>query len=113
MIPYLFKEIVFFYYILLKVASANTMNAKLIQSISSKCWTLRFSENNSSNKVKLDDYVLIHLDAHSIPIVFKVGTVAVQRDTYSYVSRYYILLHICTYTIACACIVRTHIECRR
>jgi hypothetical protein len=57
------------------------MNAKLIQSISSKCWTLRFSENNSSNKVKLDDYVLIHLYAHSIPIVFKVGTVAVQRET--------------------------------
>jgi len=81
MIPYLFKEIVFFYYTLLKVASANTMNAKLIQSINSKCWTLRFSENNNNNKVKLDDYVLIHLDAQSVPIVFKVGTVAVQRET--------------------------------
>jgi hypothetical protein len=76
MVPYLLKEIVFFYYVLLRIASVNSLYDSLIQKINAKCWQLKMSEN----KDIISDYVFLHVDASSLPIVFKLGSIEVRQN---------------------------------
>ena len=50
MLPYLVKEIIFFYYVLLKIASVNTLSDNLIQKFNSKCWQLKMTEKKTKTK---------------------------------------------------------------
>ena len=76
MIPYLLKEIVFFFYILLIVASVNTNSNNLLYKLNTKCWKLKKEDKS----VILNDYVVMHLDAQSYPIEFKLGPIEVRRE---------------------------------
>ena len=69
MTPYLLKEVVFFYYVLLKIADISTLNYQLIEKINTKCWQLKISEN----KDIINDYMFLHVDASQLPILFKLG----------------------------------------
>ena len=73
-VPYIFKEIVFFYYILLLVASVNTNSSNLVYKLNVKCWQLK-----NENKDILGDYVLMHVDAHSYPTEMRLGPFQVRR----------------------------------
>jgi len=74
MIPYVLKEIVSFYYILLLVASVNTLHDNLAYKLNMKCLQLK-----NDNKDLLNDYIVMHLDAHSYTSILKLGPIEVRR----------------------------------
>jgi len=74
-IPYIFKEIVFFYYILLLVGTVNTNNDDIVYKLNTKCWQLKKEDKG----IILSDYVLMHLDAQSYPTVLKLVSIEVRR----------------------------------
>lgn len=78
MIPYFLKEIIFFFYVLLEIATINSLNKSLLLKINNKCWQEK--QKKESDIHKLNDYLLIHVDAHSMPINFTIGTIEVRRS---------------------------------
>lgn len=78
MIPYILKEIVFFFYVLLEIATINSLNKSLLLKINNKCW--QENQKKESDIHKLNDYLLIHIDAHSMPMNFTIGTIEVRRS---------------------------------
>ena len=71
---YYFKEIVFFYYILFKVAAINDLNDILTESLANKCWQL----GDKSSEV--NKYMLMYQNSVTFRIIFKLGTLVVRKD---------------------------------
>ena len=71
---YYFKEIVFFYYILFKVAAINDLNDILTERLANKCWQL----GDKSSDV--NQYMLMYQNSVTFRIIFKLGTLVVRKD---------------------------------
>jgi len=66
------KEIIFFYYILFKIAKINSYNDELKLTLAKKCWTLRDKDEGYQ-------YMIMYQDALNFPTVFKLGNLEVRR----------------------------------
>lgn len=76
--PFLLKEIVFFYHILLTVASINSNQDDISKAVCQKYLELNGSKNDTTLCL---DYILIHLDCFQNPTILTLLSMTVRKNT--------------------------------